>query len=71
MEKTIYDVDGVETCGAGRTCPKFVINEQTNVVSLIDRQGNRASMTIGEFQDLIRGTSKAIKNGSVKALARK
>jgi hypothetical protein len=60
MEKLIYDAD---SC-ISQTCPKFVIDEKTQVVSLIDREGNRANMTIEHFNKFVR----AIRTGEVKEL---
>jgi hypothetical protein len=62
MEKTIFDVN--PECTGGITCPKFVIDESTRIVSLIDRQGNRASMTVEEYNGFI----KAAKTGAMAEL---
>jgi len=66
MEKIIYDVDGVKDgCHLGSTnCPKFVVDEQKQTVSLIDRSGNRAHMTVSEFNKIAR----AFKSGEIKEL---
>ena len=56
-EKMIYDAD--EKCNFSTNCPKFVVNEQTHVVSLIDIQGNRANMSIKHFNKFVR----AVKSG--------
>lgn len=58
QEKIIYDVG---ECSNGRTCPKFVIDGQKSTVSLIDKQGNRANMTVTEFNTFI----KAVKRNAI------
>ncbi len=61
METLIYDA---ELC-AGGPCPKFVVDEEKQVVSLIDRQGRRAEMTVEHFNTFV----KAVKSGDIKELA--
>ncbi len=67
MEKLIYDVDGVrEGCMKGSVnCPKFLVDEQKQIVSLVDRMGNRTNMTISEFNQIAR----AFRSGEIKELA--
>jgi len=52
MEKTLYDADP-EGCKNG-PCPKFVVDEQTQIVSLVDKQGNRASMSVEHYNRFVR-----------------
>ncbi len=61
VEKTLYDVDGLGS-RYGENCPKFILDEETQIVSLIDRKGNRASMTVLEFNKI----AKAFKTGEIK-----
>jgi hypothetical protein len=65
MEKLIYDVDGKQGSKVGDNCPKFVVDEQKQTVSLIDRAGNKANMTVSEFNQIAR----AFKSGEIKELA--
>jgi hypothetical protein len=62
MEKLIYDVD---PCMTGLSCPKFVLDSDKNIVSLIDRQGNRANMSIEHFNKFV----SAVKSGEITELA--
>ena len=63
MEKLIYDADPSGPCANG-PCPKFVVDEQTRIVSLIDKQGNRANMSIGHFNKFVR----AARSGEIREL---
>ncbi len=49
--KTLYDYD--EDCNTGRGCPKFVLDEGTGKVALMDRKGNSATMDVKEFNAFI------------------
>ena len=69
-QKLIYDADIDKTCGSDGPCPKFVLDEQTRVVSLIDKQGNRANMSTEHFNNFVR----AVRTGEItmiKPLRRK
>ncbi len=66
MEKTIYDADPSQECATG-TCPKFVVNDETQIVTLIDKQGNRANMSIEHFNKFI----KAARSGEMSELPTK
>lgn len=64
--KLIYEVDGIkEGCRVSPNCPKFVLDELRQTVSLIDRAGNKANMTVSEFNQIAR----AFKSGEIKELA--
>lgn len=62
MEKTLYDADP-EGCKNG-PCPKFVVDEQTQIVSLVDKQGNRASMSVEHYNRFVR----AARSGAMREL---
>lgn len=64
MEKLIYDAEG--GCGSGTNCPKFVVDEQRQVVSLIDKQGNKAGMSIADFNEFVR----AVRSGEITKLSK-
>ena len=53
--KLLYDMD---ECTNTPTCPKFVVDEKTQIVSLIDRQGNKANMSIEHFNKFVRAVKK-------------
>lgn len=59
--RLLYDMD---ECTDTPTCPKFVVDEQTKMVTLIDKQGNRANMSVEHFNRLIR----AVKSGEIKEI---
>ena len=65
-EKLIYDVDGTEGSKSGGNCPKFVLDEQMNIVTVVDREGRKARMTINEFNQIV----NAVKNGEIKTIKR-
>jgi hypothetical protein len=68
MEKLLYDVDGgTQGCRLGSECPKFVLDEKTQMVGIVDRQGARVNMTIKDFNNIAR----AFQNGKLKQLRRK
>jgi hypothetical protein len=50
MTRVIFDAD---ECSAGPNCPKFVIDEKTKVVSMIDKKGKKVDMTVGEFNKFV------------------
>jgi hypothetical protein len=62
METLIYDADPTSICTRDRPCPKFVLNKKTGVVSLIDKQGNKANMSIAHFNKFV----MAAKTGKIK-----
>lgn len=62
MEKLIYDADSDAVCTGGGPCPKFVIDEQKQVISLIDKKGNRADMSVEHFNRFVR----AVKTGEIR-----
>lgn len=62
--KLIYDVDGVEGSRGGGSCPKFVLYENLDLVTLVDRRGKRANMKISEFNQIV----NAIKQGEIKEI---
>ena len=52
-------------CAHGSTnCPVFTLNEKEGIVTLKDRQGNKAFMTVPEYNNFIR----AAKNGVITEL---
>ena len=58
-EKIIFDADPgnrdiYEACTGGHSCPDFMLNEQTNVVTLIDKQHRRVPMSISSFNSFVR-----------------
>ncbi len=61
VERIIYDA---EICPAGTFCPKFVFDESTKTVSLIDKQGNRANISIEDFNKFVR----AVISGEIREL---
>jgi hypothetical protein len=66
MDKLIYDGDEQQcTNTATGSCPKFVLDSDKNIVSLIDKQGKRANMSIEHFNKFIR----AVKSGEITELA--
>lgn len=61
MEKILYDAD---PCGAGAPCPKFVLSADKKEVTLIDKKGRKASMSIEHFNKFI----DAAKSGELKKI---
>jgi hypothetical protein len=64
MEKLIYDAEICTNKETG-SCPKFVLDSDKNIVSLIDRQGKRADISTEHFNKFIR----AVKSGEIRELA--
>ena len=61
MKKVICDIGDDGTLGGcakgSLNCPKFVLDEHTRTVTLIDRHGNKSNMSVEEwnrFHRLIR-----------------
>lgn len=54
----------MEECRAWHNCPKFVVNKKTEIVSLIDKKGNKSEMSIKHFNKFI----KAVKNNEIKEI---
>lgn len=61
-ERVLFDVNPL--CGFDAQCPKFVLDEQKQIVSLVDKQGSRASMTVQEFNKFV----QAVKSGDLAEL---
>jgi hypothetical protein len=52
-EREIVDL-GVCTNDNTGSCPVFVVNEKEHTVTLIDRRGNKSSMSIAEWNKLVK-----------------
>jgi hypothetical protein len=50
MEKILFDAN---PCDVGKSCPKFVLDEERGQVFLIDKKGNKAEMCIKDFNKFI------------------
>jgi hypothetical protein len=74
MEKELFDAgkDGTHGgCAQGSVnCPKFTLNEQSGRVTLTDRDGNQAFMTIHEYNNIIKAARTGV-IAELKTLQRK
>ena len=70
MKKIIYDLGGngdgvIDGCARGSpNCPKFIFDTRTQLVTLIDRKGNKSSMSVAEWNRL----HKLIRTDIIKEL---
>lgn len=54
----------MQICSIATRCPKFVFDESTKTVSSIDKQGNRANISIEDFNKFVR----AVISGEIREL---
>ncbi len=73
-EKKLFDAGGDGTVGGcmhgSPNCPVFTLNEQEGIVTLKDRQGNKAFMTVAEYNNFIRAVKTGVMT-ELKTLQRK
>lgn len=60
MKKTLFDAD--IGCNDGPACPKFVFDNELDQVELVDKQGNKATMSRTDFNKFV----NAVLSGELK-----